>query len=449
MPIKGLTEPERRRLPRIGKIHLGIMAETAKGIKYPKATDYFVYPKEEASGGELVDELVDKFGEQPKELRVIFPLEDEERIASQYYRCYSKTRGLICKGDGEKSTRMVDTQSGLMADRDSKKVEMKEMICDGRKCPDYEQGKCREMMMLQFMLPEISGLGIWQIDTGSINSIRNVNASLDMVRAVYNRISMVPLVLALEQIEVTNPDDGKKKKVHVMALRSPDNMIAAAMKARMEPLKLVVGMTGENLIDTPEADDERPGPTVVRDWEGHPGDPIDPVVAAIKVDEQSLWPEDEKERMAPEESADRMTPAEVTQATSEAEAELFPEDDMPTISQHDKLPVGKAGGRLRVIETEEILYWHPKDKGGSWLKNPPEATTSSSEASSSPADAKLKTDTAAPKTYAELLAFVASKGKTYGPTWFHNQSSFTAEVLKADTKKVTDAYLEIKAIAGW
>ena len=40
-PIKGLTE--KRRLPRIGKIHLGIMAETKKGVPYPKAVDYFVF----------------------------------------------------------------------------------------------------------------------------------------------------------------------------------------------------------------------------------------------------------------------------------------------------------------------------------------------------------------------------------------------------------------------
>ena len=126
---------------------------------------------------------------------------------------------------------------------------------------------------------------------------------------------MVPLVLALEQIEVINPDDGKKKKVWVMALRSPDNMIAAAMKARMEPLQLVVSMAGEEL---PTPDDETPAEA--KDWEGTSGDKVDP--AAVKglegktADEQveELWGKDERERMSPDEAAERMTAQEIKEA---------------------------------------------------------------------------------------------------------------------------------------
>ena len=46
-PIKGLTES--RRLPRLGKIHLGIKKQSAKsGAWYPSATNYFVVPSEVA-----------------------------------------------------------------------------------------------------------------------------------------------------------------------------------------------------------------------------------------------------------------------------------------------------------------------------------------------------------------------------------------------------------------
>ena len=257
MPIKGLTE--RRRLPRIGKLHLGVMV--VKGEKkYPKATDYFVYPTEGAPGYELCDELVGHFGEKPRELRVIFPLDDEEAMASQYYRAYSKTRGLTCKGDGQTCNRMVDIITGDMANRDSKAVEMREFECLGRDCPDYQAKKCKELMCLQFMLPDISGLGIWQVDTSSINSIKNINSCFELIRAVYGRVAMVPMVLAMEQIEVTNPDDGKNKKVWVLNLRSTDNMVEAALKARKKPLELVMGIEDitEGEVDMPVADDERP-----------------------------------------------------------------------------------------------------------------------------------------------------------------------------------------------
>jgi len=324
-PIKGLTE--KRRLPRIGKIHLGIMAETKKGVPYPKAVDYFVFPSGDAPGADLHSELVKTFGEKPRELRVIFPLEDEERIASQYYRCYSKTRGLICKGDGEKSLRLVDANTGSLADRDSQKVEMREMVCQGRDCPDYAK-KCKELMNLQFILPEISGLGIWQIDTGSINSIRNINGCLDLIRSIYNRISMVPLILALEQIDVVNPDDGKKKKVWVLNLRSTDNMIQAAMKARMKPLELITGISEDimpdEVLETPVPDDERPA-LVTPDHEGLAGEPIpeDQKITPEQAleDAKILWPQDEQERMTVEEAAGRMTPTELAVATAEAEAE--------------------------------------------------------------------------------------------------------------------------------
>ena len=40
--IKELSDV--RRLPRLGKIHLGVKAKNEKGVEYPKAVDYFVVP---------------------------------------------------------------------------------------------------------------------------------------------------------------------------------------------------------------------------------------------------------------------------------------------------------------------------------------------------------------------------------------------------------------------
>jgi len=71
--IKGLSE--QRRLPRIGKIRLGVKKKSPRtGAEYPVATDYFVCPTEVQA----------VYGEKPKRLDVIIPLEDEEIWASQY-----------------------------------------------------------------------------------------------------------------------------------------------------------------------------------------------------------------------------------------------------------------------------------------------------------------------------------------------------------------------------
>jgi hypothetical protein len=53
MPIKGISEIVR--LPRLGKIRLGIKKKTDAGVSYPSPTDYFVCP----------DELKKVFGEKP------------------------------------------------------------------------------------------------------------------------------------------------------------------------------------------------------------------------------------------------------------------------------------------------------------------------------------------------------------------------------------------------
>lgn len=246
MPIKGLSET--RRLPRIGKIHLGVRVKEKGKAEYPRATQYFVFDPEHPK----YKELVETFGEKPTELRILIPVEDEERFASQYYKLYSRTRGLVCKGDGETCVRMVDKDTGALANRNSKNVEMRDMTCQGRDCPDYGPRGCGEVMNLQFLLPEVSGFGVWQIDTGSVNSILNINSALELIRSVYGRVSMVPLILALEPKEVTNPDDGKKKTVRVLNIRSMDKMLEAYRKASMPPLELLQGIEGET--ELPESD---------------------------------------------------------------------------------------------------------------------------------------------------------------------------------------------------
>lgn len=339
MPIKGLTE--RARLPRLGKIHLGIKAKNKRGIEYPKAVDYFVYPEPDALGGELLPQLKKAFGEKPKKLRIIFPLEDEETIASQYYRCYTRTRGLVCRGDGEICMRMVDKKTGDLPTKESTKTEMKEMTCQGRECPDYQSGNCRELMNLQFILPEISGLGIWQIDTSSINSIRNTNSCLQMIRAVYGRVSMVPLLLTLEKIEVT-PPGGTKKNVFVLNIRSTDNMIEAAIKARKPPLELIAG-------------------------------PAD--IEQAEKDIEELWPADEQERMlSKEEAAERLTPQEIEETRAEEQESPQPKEkrakakDQPAPEakeEQKKEEQGETEGFTLEAHPEGfILKVHPEgDKG--------------------------------------------------------------------------------------
>jgi len=289
MPIKGLSE--QKRLPRLGKIRLGIKKISPRTKReYPSATDFFVCPPE-------VQAIYD---EKPKRLDVIIPLEDEEVWASQYYRQYSRSRGLVCKGDGETCRRMVDTETGDVAGRDTKEVTWSEGgTCAGMNCPDYKSKSCQEVMNLQFLLPKVPGLGVWQIDTGSINSIRNINNCATMIRAMCGRVSWIPLLLTLEPTEVVNPDDGKKKTVYCMSLRyerSAESLLTDSEKPRLQ------------LLLSAPADDEAPED---RHFSVSTPEKKEEVIAKAEDDVADLWPEPEEEP--------RMSKAEIKDAQGEPE----------------------------------------------------------------------------------------------------------------------------------
>ncbi|MBA7627678.1 hypothetical protein ES703_35145 [subsurface metagenome] len=293
MPIKGLTES--RRLPRLGKIHLGIKKQAKSKAWYPSATEYFVVPESVAG----------VVGEKPTELPILFPIEDEEIFASQFYRSYSMTRGLVCRGDGETCRRMVDTKTGEMANRDSKDIVWKDGLpCDGKQCPYYGRGKqCKETMCLQFLLPTCEGLGVWQIDTSSINSIRNLNSAIELIRGVYGRISMLPLLLTLEPIEVVNPDDGKKKTVRVLNLRTKGTMIEL-MERAVKPAREML-LPAPLDTEPPEDMEMKNGVSLPVPEEGPPPDLIMPQTQAPADQEQAekdakeLWPEASGEKKEP------------------------------------------------------------------------------------------------------------------------------------------------------
>ena len=239
-PIKGISD--RVRLPRLGKIHLEIKPTSPKGVDYPKAVDYFVCPPD----------VVAIYGETPKALDVVFPV-DDDLINAQWYKAYSSTRGLVCKGDGETANRLIDPTTrvaeetgvitGPMAAANAKDVEWVEGItCPGPDCEYYQAKQCRPVMNLQFLLPKIPGLGIWQLDTSSYNSILNINSTLRLLRATFGTAAGIPLVLRLVPQEVQV--DGKKLTVHVLTLGSQETWAKLA-RTKTDPISALLAAPDE------------------------------------------------------------------------------------------------------------------------------------------------------------------------------------------------------------
>jgi hypothetical protein len=232
MPIRGVSEVVK--LPRLGKIRLGIREEDAD---YPLPTDHFVCP----------EEVRKVFGDKPRELRIMFPTEDESQWAGQYLKCYSESGRLVCRGDGESAIACVDAWTGEIATGETAETRLREVNCLPDVCLHYQQRRCRRVMNLQFLLPECPGFGIYQLDTSSYHSIVNVNSMLKLMRGTCQRLSMLPLALRLAPKEVQPA--GEWKVVHVLELGTACSLLEMQEYARTPPGRMMV---------VPLPDDEAP-----------------------------------------------------------------------------------------------------------------------------------------------------------------------------------------------
>jgi len=232
MPIEGVSNI--RRFPRLGKIRLGIKKEGQKG-PYPSATDYFVCP----------DEVKAIHGGDPRELPIMFPSDDLELIAPQWYKCYSYTHGLICKGNGKTCRRKVDVDTGDFANRDTKEWEMADGICEPEHCPMLGSKQCKKMLSLLFILPEVPGLGVYQLDTSSFYSIVNLNSQLapdGFLRPfTRGRIAFIP---SIEPREVTPPGVGRKA-IHVLNIRADVKLADIIRISRQAPAQVLLPTLSE------------------------------------------------------------------------------------------------------------------------------------------------------------------------------------------------------------
>jgi hypothetical protein len=252
--IKGLSD--KRRLPRLGIIRLGIKRKTAKGVEYPAETEYFVVP----------DEVKKVYGETPTELDVMLPLNELDAVFPCAYKHYGSGKGLKCTGDGEKAWRVnADTK------------EMEEIQCP---CKLLDEKKCHQSGTLNVILPKINVGGVYQIRTGSFNSIVDINSGIDYIKALVGRVAMVPLKLRRDKTE-THHDD--KKQSHFTLKLIMDANIDTINQLRTDNVRI---LEYSSHIALPPPKDDNP--------ELDPVDVIDDVpVDALPEPEPSMPPAEE------------------------------------------------------------------------------------------------------------------------------------------------------------
>ena len=281
------------RMPRLGKIRLGIKAKTAKGVEYPKDVDYFVCPPE-------VQEV---YGPMPKELDVLIPSTDPALYFPQALKWYKGAR-LVCKGNGETATR-IDTATGNMF----------EMACPCEHLKDPQtnpKGECTARANLMVILPKVSMGGAYQIDTGSNNNIINLNSTMNWIMSMIGRVAWVPLTLKRVPTKIQTPDGTTTKAL--LQLEFKGNVQDAAALRHADWISIQGGAVPAAL------------PPHVEDDDG-PGD-----VTAEVVDEATGEVIDSPKEREPgaDESEGADPPPDLTKSTAPAEGDVpFPEPEQP------------------------------------------------------------------------------------------------------------------------
>ena len=188
--IKGISE--RKRLPIIGKIRLGVRVNGYKGL-YPQETPFFIVPPEVAA----------KYGEKPTALDVIFMLNDEIRMFPQALKMYSAS-GLKCIGNGEHASRLNEGTYRFEP--------IPQCPCD-----KLASRECSKRANLLVMIPTVSNGGLYQIDTGSQDSIDNINGYFEFLKLTLGRIANIPL--KLRRIPHQSPWQGQMNTHYPLVLR--------------------------------------------------------------------------------------------------------------------------------------------------------------------------------------------------------------------------------------
>jgi hypothetical protein len=215
MPINGLTDIDRP--PRQGMIRLGVKKKTSGGKEYPSEVDYFILDPETPTEAERerITALWSKaFGACPKSIEIVLLSSDINEAFPQNYKRYGKSTPLKCIGDGREAV-VTDKDYGKgleqigTDDRGFMKVR-----CAGRDCvyattnEKSTAKECKATATLTVKIPQLGGLGVWQLTTGSFNSIVNINSSIRDLVLTYGRAHGIPLML--ERRSQDMPYKGKK-----------------------------------------------------------------------------------------------------------------------------------------------------------------------------------------------------------------------------------------------
>lgn len=183
-------------LPEIGKIKIGIKVPTSGGKERPKAIDYF------RATGNFANEFVNKFGDKPSELKVVFLSNDLNEVCNERFECWENGKRWG-HGDGEVFTVWDKTKGKYIEGVEKGNPIIKSV------------GTWDRMLTLKFMLLEMPGImGVWSFQTkAKETTIPSIIKAFDFVMDKAGSIIGFPFSLTVEMKKGYSPGDPKNYPV--------------------------------------------------------------------------------------------------------------------------------------------------------------------------------------------------------------------------------------------
>jgi hypothetical protein len=201
--------PDDGLMPRVGKIRLGTTTEYERDgeTRYrPVKADHFVVVADESgiTSPEAAAAFASVYGAEPRELHAALPGREPDDVMEGAWRLYGAKK-VKRKCDGETCDERLDAGGW----------ETKPCVCAAQGISvDDKKRHCTLTYTLQLLLPDVPGVGVWQLDSGSEITARRMATWLRMMHTLRGDLRMLEFDLRLVATSV-NPE-GKPTTVYVL-----------------------------------------------------------------------------------------------------------------------------------------------------------------------------------------------------------------------------------------
>ena len=156
--------------------------------------------------------FLERYGDQPRSIRVLLPGDTAEDVLEGRWRMYGG-RKLKRSCDGETCDVRRETggwDEGLPCECARRGV-----------APTDKKHHCALIYTLQVILPDVRGVGVWQVSTGSEISVRQLTGDLRLLEQLRGRVGGI--ACALEVVPTDVAPDGRPTRVFTLRLRVTDH----------------------------------------------------------------------------------------------------------------------------------------------------------------------------------------------------------------------------------